>query len=122
MDQLKELEETFIEQFEAAQILKEHKKVKSITILLSKSLFALADYIIFNELEKLPKNHSERFRILEKRFPEVYEVLDEIWTRYTDAYNKPVQKQGIEMLEGAINDIIKKHGKLSERIKAILGK
>ena len=122
MNQLKELEDTFVEQFEAAQILKEHQKPKSITVLLSKSLFALADYIIFKELEKLPQNHSERFRILEIKFPEVYFVLDGIWSRYTDAYNKAVQKEGIQMLEGAINEIITKTETISQRIKEVVEK
>ncbi len=41
MDQLEELEKTFLEEYEAAGILLQREMVKSATILLSKSLFAL---------------------------------------------------------------------------------
>ena len=47
MDQMEELELSFIEEYESAQLLLEHSKRKSATILLSKALFALVDYILF---------------------------------------------------------------------------
>jgi len=86
---------------------------------LSKSLFALCDLIIFNRLRKLPKNHGERFRILEEYFPDIYLIADNIFDRYTDAYSKPVLKQSSEEI---INGIKKIAGteKLPESIKKIV--
>mgnify|MGYP005641582211 CR=1 FL=1 len=106
MGQLEDLKSTFQEEYSAAQILKQHQKTKSVTILLSKSLFALVDYIIYQEFQKLPKNHSERFRILEQKFPEIYLLVDRVWSSYIDAYNKPAQEKSIKMLEGVIDEII----------------
>ncbi len=106
MGQLEELKSTFQEEYSAAQILKQHKKTKSVTILLSKALFALVDYLIYKEFQKLPKNHSERFRILEQKFSEVYLLVDQVWSSYTDAYNKPAQEKSIKMLEDVIHEII----------------
>ena len=95
MDQLEELENTFLEEYSSSQILLEHKKLKSVTILLSKSLFALADYLLFKKYNILPKNHAQRFRILEKKEKKMYEQIDELWGAYTNSYSKPSDEVSI---------------------------
>jgi hypothetical protein len=69
MATLDDLEETFIEEYEGGieQLNKQH--YKNATILLSKAVFALCDIMIFQSLRHLPKNHTERFRILEQISP-----------------------------------------------------
>jgi len=120
-DQLTRLEEAFCEEYSSALILLKHEKLTSVTILLSKALFALADYIIYNEFNVLPKNHAERFRILLKKKPVLYTLLDEIWNTYTDAYSKPAVKESISLLQAAIQKIIKENETISEKIKESIG-
>ncbi|MBU1204851.1 MAG: hypothetical protein KKA61_04230 [Nanoarchaeota archaeon] len=117
MDQLKELESTFLEEYESAKILIGLSKNKSAIILLSKALFALTDYIIFKKYKKLPKNHSERFRILKEKEFEVYEKLDKIWDKYTNSYSKPTLNESIALLRNTIKEIIEKNEAISKKIK-----
>ena len=77
-----ELERTFIEEYEGASDELAKERHKNAAILFSKALFALCDLVIFNKLKKLPKNHNERFRILEEYFPEIYSIVDNIFTNY----------------------------------------
>jgi hypothetical protein len=53
-------------------MLKNAHRMKSAVILASKALFAFCDYIIFSKYGKLPKNHAERFRILELKETKIY--------------------------------------------------
>ncbi|MBT3408480.1 hypothetical protein HN415_07395 [Candidatus Woesearchaeota archaeon] len=122
MDQINELEETFIEEYSAAKLLIQNKMTKSATILLSKSLFALADYIIFKKYKKLPKNHSERFRILELKEPKFYIELDKMWSKYTDSYSKPTTKESTIQFLNIITKLINENETISQKIKNTIKK
>lgn len=117
MDQLKELEGTFIEEYESAKVLEDLKKSKSATILLSKALFALLDYIILSKYANLPKNHTERFRILENKEPQIYSLVDSVWSKYTNTYSKPSSKESITLLKNVIIEVIEKNEGISKEIK-----
>ena len=121
MEPQTELEETFLELYSSACALLAEEKYKSATILLSKALFSLVDYLIYIEFEKLPKNHSERFRILEKKFPKIYVIVDVIWDKYTDTYTKPSSKESANLLIGSIKEVIENYEKTSQKIKEIIG-
>ena len=121
MDQLKELEETFLEEYLSAELLENDAKYKAATILFSKAVFALADYIILKKYRILPKNHAERFRILERREPELYLLLDKLWSEYTRTYNKPAARESISLLKEVIKKISKNES-LSQKIKACFEK
>ena len=75
-----DLIQTFLEEFEGAKEELSKGRHKNATILFSKALFAICDILIQSKLNKLPKNHSERFRILEQYFKEVYGIVDDILT------------------------------------------
>lgn len=113
---MRELEETFEEEYIGGLEQLEKKRFKNAAILLSKSLFALCDLIIYLKFKKLPKNHAERFRILEDHFSSIYPIVDKIFTHYTDAYNKPVLKETCEEINHGIKTIIR-DTTLSEKIK-----
>ena len=58
-EQLKELQNTFLEELEGALDQFSKGNYKNTVILISKALFALCDTVILTKLDKLPKNHSE---------------------------------------------------------------
>ena len=120
-EQIKELQSTFLEEVGGALDQFSKNNYKNAIILLSKALFALCDIVIFLRLNKLPKNHSERFRILEEHFNDVYLVVDEVWSSYTDSYSKPVLKETCERLKNAIKKI-DNLAELPEEIKEAIGK
>ena len=65
-----------------------------------KALVILCDIKIYSERQQLPKNHSERFIILENHFPEAYSLLSPLFDKYRDSYNLRMQKKDVmELLE-----------------------
>lgn len=116
MDQTKELEKTFIEEYAAAMLLEHEKFQKASLILFSKSLFALADYIIFKKYNKLPKNHTERFRILENKEPNIYSAVNSVWSKYIGTYSKPSANESIGLFKKIIRELTENEG-ISEDIK-----
>ena len=100
-----DLIQTFLEEYEGAEEELIKGRYKNSTILFSKALFAICDILIQSKLNKLPKNHSERFRILEQYFKEIYEIVDEIFDKYTDSYSKPILKETCEAIKNGIKKI-----------------
>ena len=100
-----DLIQTFLEEYEGAQEELSKGRYKNSVILFSKALFAMCDILIQNKLNKLPKNHSERFRILEIYFKEIYEIVDEIFDKYTDSYSKPILKETCDAIKNGIKKI-----------------
>ncbi|MFC1800716.1 hypothetical protein ACFLYT_01535 [Nanoarchaeota archaeon] len=117
---MEELENTFIEEYVGAQEQLDKERYKNATILFSKSLFALCDLLLEKKLKRLPKNHTERFRMLEEYLQEAYKVVDGIFSNYTDAYSKPVLKESCENIKDGIKKITNTN-EVSEKIKEIAG-
>jgi len=121
MDQKTELKNTFLEEYSSAVLLKGMGKVKSSVILLSKALFALCDYLIFTKYSLLPKNHGERFRILELKEKEIYVLVDSVWAKYTETYSHPSGEEAYKILNKAILEIAK-NGSIDSEIKEMVEK
>ncbi|MEK6983492.1 MAG: hypothetical protein AABX33_02880 [Nanoarchaeota archaeon] len=100
-----ELAQTFLEEYEGAKEELGKGRYKNSTILFSKALFAICDVLIQKKLDKLPKNHSERFRILEQYFKEVYGIVDDIFDKYTDSYSKQILKETCYAIKNGIKKI-----------------
>lgn len=114
-----ELKRTFIEEYTSARMLKDMDRMKSSVVLLSKSLFAICDLLIVSKYGRLPKNHSERFRILQLKEPEIYAQVDLVWSRYTDTYSKPSDEESFKMLNTAIMKVAENEG-IDKEIKPIV--
>ncbi|MEK6938327.1 MAG: hypothetical protein AABX04_04755 [Nanoarchaeota archaeon] len=112
---------TFLEEYEGAEEQFEKGRYKNATILFSKAFFALCDILIFQKIKKLPKNHGERFRILEEFYPPVYLAADKIFSHYIDAYNKPLLKENSEFIQNGIKQIIRL-SELPAEIKEVINR
>ena len=111
--------QTFLEEYEGAKDELSNGRYKNSTILFSKALFAICDILIQNKLNKLPKNHSERFSILEIYFKEIYGIVDEIFDKYTDSYSKTILKETCEAIQNGIKKI-NEIAELPAEIKGII--
>jgi len=116
---VEELVQTFLEEYNGAKDELSIGRYKNSTILYSKALFAVCDIIIHDKLKKLPKNHTERFRILEEYFKKIYEIVDRIFDKYTDSYSKPILKETCEAIKDGIKKI-KEISDLPEEIKKVI--
>ncbi|MBI4155536.1 hypothetical protein HY498_05640 [Candidatus Woesearchaeota archaeon] len=81
----------------------------SATILYFKTWFAVQDFILLNEIGQSPKDHSERFRLLKKEFPDTYKELDKEFSTYRDTYSKILDKETCKRIKEIVeNEIIKR--------------
>jgi uncharacterized protein (UPF0332 family) len=77
----------------SADLIYNSKDFTSATILYFKTLFAIQDYILLKKIGYSPKDHNERFRLLEKEFPEEYKILDMEFNTYRNTYFKTISKE-----------------------------
>lgn len=92
----------------SADIIYKTNDFTSATILYFKALFAILDLIIFKNQGKIPKDHSERFRILESDFFDLYEILDELYDIYRETYITIINKENCDEVKNNVERIIKK--------------
>ncbi len=65
----------------------------SATILYFKTLFAIQDFVLLEKIGESPKDHTSRFRSLEKNFPDLFRELDLEFSTYRDTYSKIVDRE-----------------------------
>lgn len=121
MNTIEVLRESIIEELGGGESEHKAERYKNALILFSKALFSICDYIIAAKNLKLPEDNSERFRILERHFPEIYLIVDRVFKTYTDTYLKPSDKESCEGLKNAIRNVGKAE-KLEPKLKAIIEK
>ncbi len=84
----------------------ENKYNVSVTLFF-RALAILADLYILKKEGKMPSSHSERFRILESKYPEIYAVLDKSFPFYQDSYRIKLNKEICEVLKNDAEQLIK---------------
>lgn len=70
-----------------------------------KAIAILCDLKIYQLKGLIPKNHSERFLFLKMHFKEVFELLSEIFKKYTDSYNLRMNKGDALLLKENVEKI-----------------
>jgi len=58
-----------------------------------KAIVILCDYKIYRDMKIIPKNHNERFSILEKYFSDIYLEISKLFQIYTRSYNLRMTKE-----------------------------
>ena len=105
-----DLREIAIRFWKSAEVVYKRKDYTSATILYFKCLFVMLDSIIFKKLRKTPKDHTERFRMLETDFPELYEILDKYYQIYRDTYSLTIEKEKCEEVRENVAKIKREQG------------
>ena len=81
----------------------------SATILYFKTLFAIQDYLLLEEIGESPKDHKSRFRLLETHFPELYHQLNLEFSTYRDTYSKIIDFDTAKRIKNLVNENVKKY-------------
>ena len=81
------------------------KKFNSATTLFFKALAALADLFILKKEGNVPSSHQKRFRVLENKYQDIYQILDKDFPFYQDSYTKKMDKEAAEVLQEDANKI-----------------
>ncbi|MBU3896448.1 MAG: hypothetical protein KJ697_00750 [Nanoarchaeota archaeon] len=93
----------------SAEMVYSSEDYTSACILYFKALFIVLDYIILISGKELPKDHTQRFRILEKSFPAMYGVLDKIYPIYKNSYSTSISKKNCDEARAYVNRLIKEY-------------
>jgi len=91
--------DNFNEYFELGLEAFEKKKYNSATTLFCKAIVALCDLFILRKEGNTPSSHSNRFRILEEKYPEMYKIVDRDFPFYQDSYTKKLNKETANLLK-----------------------
>ena len=106
-DEEKILEENIKEFQGSADLVYKKNDFTSATILYFKTLFGVLDLIILKNTGKIPKDHSERFRMLESSFSNLYKTLDELYSIYRNTYTAKINKENCDRIKENVQRIIK---------------
>src|SRR3989344_5598410 len=91
----------------SADLVYTQEDFTSATVLYFKALFSILDFIILKEKGFIPKDHSERFRILEKDFPSFYEIVDKYFSIYQESYKKSIEREVCDKIKENVERLIK---------------
>ena len=93
----------------SANLVYKIKDYTSATILYFKLIFSFFDLTILNSKGETPKDHNERFRILQKDFPDLYKFLDKYFNVYRDTYTLTIDKETCDKIKNGIKKIMEKY-------------
>lgn len=103
----KDLKENISEFYSSALKAGQENKYNVAVTLFFKTLAVLADLYIFKKEGKIPSSYSERFRILELKYPDVYKLLDKNFPLYQDSYRIKLNKEICEVIKNDAKQLIK---------------
>lgn len=109
MDLEKDLIENIKSFLASAELVYEKGDYTSATILSFKAFFAVLDFIILKKFGKTPKDHSERFRLLQKEFSDLYEILNKFYPVYRETYTLKIEKEVCNKVKENVKFVIEKY-------------
>lgn len=98
-EERKILEQTAREYFAAGEEALQKNRFNSAVVLFFKSLISLTDIYLLNELGETPSSHTDRFRKTEKKFPDIYDILDRDFPFYQGSYMHILSKELAEVIK-----------------------
>ena len=90
----------------SAKLVYDRNDYTSAAILYFKALFTILDLVILRNKGFIPKDHSERFRILEADYSEYYKFLDMHFLIYQESYRTSIKKEDCELIKDYVEKII----------------
>ena len=100
VDELKNvLEQNAREYYKNALNAEKKQEYNSAVTLFFKTIASLSDLFIFIKEGKMPSNHTERFKILELKYKEIYNIIDKNFPFYQDSYRTRLNKEISEVLK-----------------------
>ncbi|MBI2110710.1 hypothetical protein HYT51_02930 [Candidatus Woesearchaeota archaeon] len=104
------LRDNFNEYFTLASEAMEKKKFNTAATLFFKAIAALCDLYILRKEGFVPSSHTQRFRVLEEKYLEIYKIIDRDFPFYQDSYTQKMSEESSKLLKED-----------AEKIRKILG-
>jgi len=95
--------------WQSAELVYRSKDYTSATTLYFKTVFVALDLILFTKLKMAPKDHAERFRMLQQHFPKEYASLDKYYSIYRSTYSNLIDQQTCEEIRNYVAQTLKEH-------------
>jgi len=93
------LTKTAEEYFHSGEDEFKRERHNSAVVLYFKSLVSLIDLFILQNTGNTPSSHTERFRITQENFPEIYDLLDKDFPFYQNSYFQIMSKELAEVVK-----------------------
>ena len=104
MKELLENVDEFIEAGEESLIKKRYNVSASDFF---KAIVICCDYLIYNQIKRLPKNHNDRFNLLKLYFKDIYEKVNFLFGIYIKSYNLKMELKEVLLLKKYVYEIRK---------------
>ena len=102
------LEKTAREYFDSAGDEFKKGRYNAAVVLFFKSLVSLIDLYILQKTGNTPSSHTERFRITEEKFSDVYDLLDKDFPFYQESYVHIMTKELAEVIKNDVEIMAEK--------------
>jgi len=106
----KELLENIKEYLKKAKEAEKDNSYNVAVTLYFKAIAVLVDLFIFKKEGFIPSNHNERFRLLEIKYPTLYNILDKDFPIYQHSYRIKLTKEHAKIFENDFKKIVKSTG------------
>lgn len=93
------LQDNFAEYFTLGCYALEQKQFNSATTLFFKAIAAAIDLYLLKYEGKIPSSHSNRFRILQHKYPLLYTIADRDFPFYQDSYTQRMDSETAVLLK-----------------------
>jgi len=93
------LRENLEEYFDLADSSQKDKKYNAAATLFFKAICAGVDLFLLLKECSVPSSHTNRFRIVQEKYPVIYEILDKDFSFYQDSYTKKMNLEIVEVLK-----------------------
>ncbi|MCK5449340.1 hypothetical protein KAI32_00575 [Candidatus Pacearchaeota archaeon] len=70
-----------------------------------KSIVIFCDYLIYEKIRIIPKNHNHRFNLLETYFEEIHQGVSKLFKTYIQSYNLNMGKSEAQKLKEYANEL-----------------
>lgn len=82
------------------------KAYNSAVTLYFKAIAVLVDLFILRKEGFIPSNHTKRFRLLERKYPLLYRIMDKDFPIYQQSYRLRLGKQYSEVLKKDVGKVV----------------
>lgn len=90
--------DNFNEYSELAEKAFKDNKYNSAVTLYFKAIVAAVDLFILKKEGFVPSSHTNRFRVVQEKYEDIYEIIDNDFPFYQDSYTGKMDKEAAEVL------------------------
>ncbi|HLD72755.1 MAG TPA: hypothetical protein VJA23_04160 [Candidatus Nanoarchaeia archaeon] len=87
------------EYFSSAEQSLREKRYNVAATLFFKAICAAIDLFLFQKEGVVPSSHTDRFRIVQQKYPEIYDLLDRDFPFYQNSYSQKMSLEAVEVLK-----------------------